>query len=131
MFADVPCAAVKYALVAAATVIGVVALLVSGKVEIFGQERFDAAKWSAQSGADCFDRNDRQQMVDDLTENHLAAGMTTTQVRSLLGQPDTEGPEEDGSLYWDYLTGPDLPDCRTLALLFREGRLYSMHEGQT
>lgn len=97
-----------------------------------GSTEFDPAQWKTQTGTDCFDMS-RWEMVDDLRSNHLRLGMTTREVRRLLGAPDYNvGADLRGrGVWWDYLTGPDLVDCSTLGVRFRNGRLEETAIGQT
>lgn len=94
--------------------------------------QFDAARWKAEQGKDCFQMS-RSDMVDDLRRHHLSRGMTTREVRRLLGEPDYSiGADLRGrGIWWDYLTGADLVDCSTLGLRFKDGQLEQTAIGQT
>ncbi|MGZ4257774.1 MAG: hypothetical protein ACXVRE_08435 [Gaiellaceae bacterium] len=99
---------------------------------VSGSRPFDAARWRAERGTNCM-RMSRLHMVGDLRGHHLAIGMSTRDVRLLLGKPDYDiGVDLRGrGSWWSYLTGPDLVDCSTFDLRFKNSRLEETAIGQT
>ena len=113
---------------ASGTVIGLSAALRA----VTESRPFDAARWRAERGTDCM-RMSRLHMVDDLRTHHLAVGLRTRDVRLLLGKPDYDiGDDLRGrGIWWSYLTGPDLVDCSTFDVRFKNDRLEETAIGQT
>ncbi len=69
--------------VAVALLVGLVTFLVVTS----RRDAFDAELWQAQRGKD-ERHNPRGGMVVDLLQTHLRVGMSRTEVRRLLGEPD-------------------------------------------
>ena len=84
------------------TLMVVVVWLAADWWDPFNDARFDPKVWSRVSPSE------RTPMARDLVSNHLRPGMVETQVKSLLGEPDTVWQSSDPR-------GNRLPGHRTIA----------------
>ncbi|MFS0737600.1 hypothetical protein ABC347_11165 [Sphingomonas sp. 1P06PA] len=72
---------------------------------------FDKAAWAAERGN--YDgENRRGAMVSDLDEAGIVPGASRDQVRALLGDPDSHGPEADIWYLGRSATGPTFENYR-------------------